>query len=129
MRIMYNYTSTNIIHMLLAVTCDLPTQLLNFLVTVVNESQDNPYIEGQFITYTCPPGFVLTGPNTSVCTGIGEWEPDPGHVICIGNYYACTQGPKAQICDRAGCQDTKYGCIYSCYSYSLSKINCIKYCQ
>ena len=92
---MYNYTPTNII-MILAVTCDLPTQLLNFLVAVVSGSQDRPPIEGQFITYTCPSGFVPTGPNTSVCTGNREWEPDPGHVICIGNYYACTQGPKAQ---------------------------------
>ena len=45
---------------------------------------DNPPIEGQFITYTCPPGFMLTGLNVSVCTGNGEWEPDPGEVDCIG---------------------------------------------
>ena len=59
---------------------------------MVNGSKENPHREGQFITYTCPPaaGFVLIGPNASVCTGIGEWEPDPGQVDCIGdnnNYY------------------------------------------
>ena len=52
-------------------------------------SQDYPLLEGQVITYTCPPGFVQTGPNASVCTGNGEREPDPGAVDCIGNnYYA-----------------------------------------
>jgi hypothetical protein len=108
-------------HTYYAVTCDLPTQLLNDLqvVTVANGSQDKPHIEGQFITYTCPPGFVLTGPNTSVCSGNGEWEPDPGHVTCIGDCMTvCTmilsdaiiiiihalRGQKSQICDKTGCQ-------------------------
>jgi hypothetical protein len=27
---------------------------------------------------------VRTGPYASVCTGNGEWEPDPGQVACIG---------------------------------------------
>ena len=53
---------------------------------MVSGSQDNhPLIEGQFITYACPPGFILTGPNVSVCTGNRELEPDPGQVDCIGN--------------------------------------------
>ena len=43
-------------------------------------------VEGQYITYTCPRGFALTGPNISVCTGNGRWEPDPGQVDCIGDY-------------------------------------------
>ena len=53
---------------------------------MVSGPQDNPPIEGQIITYTCPFGFLLTGPNASVCTGNGEWESDPGQVDCIGNY-------------------------------------------
>ena len=70
----------------IAVTCDYPlTRLLRGSVTVVTES-DSPPIEGQFITYTCPPGFILTGPNMSVCMGNREWEPDPGEVECIGDY-------------------------------------------
>ena len=75
-----------IIH--ITVTCDcLPIQLLHRPVTEVMESQDIPPIEGQFITYTCPPGFILIGPNTSVCKGNREWVPDPGEVDCIGNYW------------------------------------------
>ena len=70
----------------IAVTCDhLPIQLLHHPVIVVTEP-DNPPVEGQFITYTCPPGFILTGPNASACTGNGEWEPDPEQVDCIGDY-------------------------------------------
>ena len=48
------------------VACDPPTQLLHRPVVVVM-GPDNPLIKGQFITYTCPPRFVLTGPNASVC--------------------------------------------------------------
>ena len=66
------------------VTCDLPTQLLNHSVIVDAGSQEIPPIEGQLITYTCSTGFILTGPNTSVCMGNREWEPDPGEVECIG---------------------------------------------
>jgi hypothetical protein len=76
-------------HVLLfhVVTCDLPTQLLHHdHPVVVTGSQDNSHIEGQFITYTCPTGFVLTGPNASACTGNGRWEPDPREVDCIGDY-------------------------------------------
>ena len=62
-------------------------------ITVITNSQGNPYIEGQFITYTCLPDFGLTGPNVSVCTGNGEWEPDLGEVNCIGdnNYINANQ--------------------------------------
>ena len=60
-------------------------QLLRRPVVVVSGSQDShPLTEGQFITYTCSPGFTLTGPNMSVCTGNREWEPDPGEADCIG---------------------------------------------
>ena len=55
---------------------------------MVSGSQDGPPIEGQFVTYTCPPGIILTGPNASVCTGNGEWEPDPRDMVaCIGAQY------------------------------------------
>ena len=73
-------------HAHITVTCDQPMQLLNHPVVMVSGSQDSPPIEGQFITYTCPPGFVLIGSNTSICTGNRKWEPDPGQVDCVGNY-------------------------------------------
>ena len=44
----------------------------------------DPALEGQNITFTCPPGQMLNGSNTSTCMGNGEWEPDPGEVACTG---------------------------------------------
>ena len=70
-----------------AVACDLPTQSLQDRVMIMDKESDIPIMERQFITYTCPSGFILTGPNvSSVCMRNGEWEPDPGVVNCIGNY-------------------------------------------
>ena len=70
-----------------AVTCDHPPTLsLQEPVMIMDRQSDIPIMEGQFIAYTCPSGFILTGPNASVCTGNREWEPDPGEVDCIGNY-------------------------------------------
>ena len=63
-------------------------QLTHHPVVLVTGSQNNhPLIEGQYIIYTCPPGFVLIGPNALVCTRSGEWEPDPGEVDYVGNNY------------------------------------------
>jgi hypothetical protein len=67
------------------VTCDLPSQLLKRPVVVDAGSQDYPHMEGQSITYTCPHGLILTGPNASVCSGNRRWEPDPGQMDCIGD--------------------------------------------
>ena len=37
----------------------------------------DPALEGQTITFTCPPGQILDGCRSSMCMGNGEWEPDP----------------------------------------------------
>ena len=71
------------------VSCDLPEQLLlhrHVTVHVDTGSQNYPLMKGQYITYTCPPGLVLTGPNASECMENGEWEPDPREAHCIGDY-------------------------------------------
>ena len=46
-------------------------------------------LEGTGITFSCPPGLVLAGPNTTTCMENGEWEPDPSQVFCNGKttYY------------------------------------------
>lgn len=72
--------------LLIVDTCDLPTKLLNRPVIVDTGSQDHPQLEGEIITYSCPPGLALNGSNASVCTGDGEWDPDPGELDCIGDY-------------------------------------------
>ena len=37
--------------------------------------------------FSCPPGMVLIGPNSSTCTENGEWEPGLNQLTCSeGNY-------------------------------------------
>ena len=43
-----------------------------------------PLTEGSIFNFTCPPGLVLTGPNTTTCMENGEWEPDLSQAKCIG---------------------------------------------
>ena len=39
--------------------------------------------EGTTITFSCSPGMILTGPNTTICMDNGQWEPDPSQVKCL----------------------------------------------
>ena len=52
----------------------------------------NPVVEGTITYFSCPIGLTLTGSNTSVCMGNGEWEPDPRRMECKG--IAIKQTPK-----------------------------------
>ena len=45
----------------------------------------NPAVEGISVTFSCPPGLVLTGFNASMCMRNGEWEPDPQELKCLGD--------------------------------------------
>ena len=45
---------------------------------------EDPALERYNITFTCPPGLVLTGPSATACMGDGEWEPDPRLAECKG---------------------------------------------
>ena len=48
------------------------------------EGDRNPVIEGTIVTFSCPPGLILTGSNTSTCTENGEWKPDIKGTECKG---------------------------------------------
>jgi hypothetical protein len=39
-------------------------------------------VEGTTFTFSCPPGLALMGPNSTICTKTGEWEPDPSELVC-----------------------------------------------
>ena len=43
-----------------------------------------PVVNGSNVTFSCPPGLILSGPNMAVCMGNGKWEPDPRMVKCTG---------------------------------------------
>ena len=48
---------------------------------------EDPALEGQNITYSCPPGQILNGSNSSTCMRNGKWEPDPEEVECMGKLF------------------------------------------
>jgi hypothetical protein len=41
-----------------------------------------PALEGRTVSFSCPSGFVLNGPDSATCTGNREWEPDPRGIMC-----------------------------------------------
>lgn len=73
-----------------AYTCRYPLILAPQVQDSIQQypsSDINPAREGTVITFTCSESdLVLTGPNTTVCTNNGEWEPDPMEVACKGIY-------------------------------------------
>ena len=60
--------------------CDDPLMLIHNDIIIVG--YEDPALEGENITFTCPTGAILTGPNSSTCVENGEWEPDPREVEC-----------------------------------------------
>ena len=60
--------------------CDDPLMLIHNDVIVM--AYEDPALEGESITFTCPTGAILIGPNSSICARNGEWEPDPREVEC-----------------------------------------------
>ena len=54
----------------------------NGSVPKVLRTEDFIPVEGSIVTFSCPPGFELIGPDTATCTENGKWEPDPSVLIC-----------------------------------------------
>ena len=54
------------------------------MLTFIVYNKSDSGLEGVNITFSCPPGHVLTGPKSTTCMENGEWEPDPKHVNCNG---------------------------------------------
>ena len=42
----------------------------------------NLSVNGTVVTFSCPRGQTLTGPNSVMCTHSGQWEPPPSAVNC-----------------------------------------------
>ena len=69
-----------------AARCSNPTKLAHIYVTI--EGYEDPALEGENITFICPPESMLSGPNSSTCMRNGEWEPHPKDVTCAGSLVA-----------------------------------------
>ena len=39
-------------------------------------------VDGSTVSFSCPPGFLLTGSSSATCTANGEWEPDTRDLMC-----------------------------------------------
>ena len=66
---------------IVSANCGNPADQVNDLVKVFGFKE--PAVRS-IVTYSCPLGLKLTGPNSSTCMGSGEWEPYPGNVTCTG---------------------------------------------
>ena len=44
----------------------------------------DPALTGTNVSFSCLPGSIFTGPNSSTCTKEGLWDPDPTQVVCKG---------------------------------------------
>ena len=42
-----------------------------------------PITEGAFINFSCPHNYILSGPNSTVCTDYGQWNPNPEGIGCV----------------------------------------------
>ena len=66
-----------------AARCESLVQGANIASIVVVKHTDPP-LEGTIANLSCPPELILTGPDSAICTGNGEWEPDPREAKCNG---------------------------------------------
>ena len=69
-------------------TCGHPFQDVDNDSVIIEDYMD-PAFEGAVLSFDCPPQHVLIGPNTTICMGNGEWEPDPREVKCKGTKLHC----------------------------------------
>ena len=67
----------------LTAKCSDPSALLQDKSITVG-GYNSPALEEENISFSCPPGWSITGPNTSTCMGNGEWEPNFREVECKG---------------------------------------------
>ena len=52
------------------------------VVNYVDDTTVPAFIEGSTVSFSCPPGFELIGPNSVTCTENGEWVPEPTGIMC-----------------------------------------------
>ena len=79
----------------LLVSCGDPINLTksSSKINVAYYVHITPPVEGAQIYFSCPPGLLLSGLNSSTCMENGEWEPTPREVECEGtddNIILCT---------------------------------------
>ena len=82
------YTTLIDVYYCYAVKCGALTGVVGASVQVAFDDRQ-PALEGTTVSFSCPPGLVLAGPNTTTCMENGEWEPDPTNIKCKGHLCYC----------------------------------------
>ena len=82
--------------------------------SVIAVGYRNLTINGTVVTFSCPPGLMLNGPKSVICTNTGQWEPAPSAVYCSDHEDVTTSSKKA----------TK---SYSVYSIAIKSVTLICY--
>ena len=82
----YSYIIIFINYYCLLVSCGDPTNLTknSSKISIAYYVHTTPPVEGMQIYFSCSPGLLLSGPNSSTCMENGEWEPTPQEVACEG---------------------------------------------
>ena len=67
--------------------CGHPFQEMANSQAVLIMGYVEPLLEGMKVNFSCPISRILTGPRTSMCTGNGQWDPDPNEsgIKCKGD--------------------------------------------
>ena len=89
---------------IIIVNCRYPELVYNGSIpTLLGYDNHLPVREGTTITFSCPAGQMLTGSTLAICTGNGEWEPDPTWLMCnasagevLVRYRKSVEHPSAQ---------------------------------
>ena len=50
--------------------------------SVIAMGHINLAVTGTVVTFSCPPGMMLNGPDSVMCTHTGQWEPTLSEVNC-----------------------------------------------
>ena len=80
----YAHHSFIVYSFLYAANCGYYDQQSAFNISQPNLVYRGVPTVGTIADLSCPSGMIPNGTNTTVCTGNGEWEPDPKDVQCIG---------------------------------------------
>ena len=71
----------SLLHVCVSVQCEDP--LLSITDdSVIAMGHINLALTGTVVTFSCPPGLMLNGPDSVMCTHNGQWEPALSEVNC-----------------------------------------------
>ena len=69
------------IPLLLLLNCRHPVLSGDSMLTVTDYG-DLLVINGTTVSFGCSSGLMLVGVKSTTCRENGDWEPDPGRIVC-----------------------------------------------